>query len=102
MTRFDAATALIVVDLQNDFADPGGSLSVSGGEAIIPAVNAAVRDAADAGALVVATQDWHPETTPHFAKDGGIWPVHCVAGTWGAVPRGPTSVRSCSSGWIWR
>ena len=35
-------------------------------------------------ALVVVTQDWHPETTPHFAKDGGIWPVHCVAGTWGA------------------
>ena len=37
-----------------------------------------------AGALVVATQDWHPESTPHFAKDGGIWPVHCVADTWGA------------------
>ena len=30
--------------------------------------------------LVVFTQDWHPETTPHFAKDGGIWPVHCVGG----------------------
>ncbi|HEX5397358.1 MAG TPA: isochorismatase family protein, partial [Candidatus Limnocylindria bacterium] len=30
------------------------------------------------------TQDWHPEMTPHFARDGGIWPVHCVAGTWGA------------------
>ncbi|HEU4919179.1 MAG TPA: isochorismatase family protein, partial [Candidatus Limnocylindrales bacterium] len=37
-----------------------------------------------AGALVVYTQDWHPESTPHFAKDGGIWPVHCVGGTWGA------------------
>ena len=34
--------------------------------------------------MVVATQDWHPESTPHFAKDGGVWPVHCVAGTWGA------------------
>ena len=33
---------------------------------------------------MVATQDWHPESTPHFAKDGGIWPVHCVGGTWGA------------------
>ena len=32
----------------------------------------------------MATQDWHPESTPHFAKDGGIWPVHCVGGTWGA------------------
>ena len=37
-----------------------------------------------AGALVVYTQDWHPQSTPHFAKDGGIWPVHCVAETWGA------------------
>ena len=37
------------------------------------------------GALVVATQDWHPPSTPHFAKDGGIWPVHCVADTWGAA-----------------
>jgi nicotinamidase/pyrazinamidase len=37
---------------------------------------------------VVYTQDWHPPTTPHFAKDGGIWPVHCVAGTWGAQLHG--------------
>jgi nicotinamidase/pyrazinamidase len=37
-----------------------------------------------AGSPVVYTQDWHPEQTPHFAKYGGIWPVHCVAGTWGA------------------
>jgi nicotinamidase/pyrazinamidase len=34
--------------------------------------------------LVVYTQDWHPESTPHFAKDGGVWPVHCVIDTWGA------------------
>jgi nicotinamidase/pyrazinamidase len=84
MSRYDERTALVVVDLQNDFADPAGSLAITGGDAIIPAVNAAVRSALDAGALVVATQDWHPESTPHFAKDGGIWPVHCVAGTWGA------------------
>jgi nicotinamidase/pyrazinamidase len=84
MSRYDDRTALVVVDLQNDFADPAGSLAVAGGEAIIPLVNAEVRAALDAGALVVATQDWHPESTPHFAKDGGIWPVHCVGGTWGA------------------
>ena len=84
MSRYDERTALVVVDLQNDFADPSGKLAVTGGEAIIPAVNEAVHDALDAGAFVVATQDWHPETTPHFAKDGGIWPVHCVGGTWGA------------------
>ena len=36
-------------------------------------------------AIVVATQDWHPEHTPHFVTDGGIWPVHCVHDTWGAA-----------------
>jgi len=74
----------VVVDVQNDFADPAGGLSVAGGDAVLPAVNAAIGEAVEAGALVVATQDWHPESTAHFAKDGGIWPVHCVGGTWGA------------------
>ena len=36
------------------------------------------------GATVIYTQDWHPPVTPHFASDGGIWPDHCVQGTWGA------------------
>ncbi len=63
---------------------PSGSLSVAGGEAVVPVVNAAVADALAAGAMVAYTQDWHPASTPHFAKDGGIWPVHCVAGSWGA------------------
>jgi nicotinamidase/pyrazinamidase len=83
--RYDPATALIVVDLQNDFADPAGSLAVAGAAAIIPRINAAIADADAAGATVVLTQDWHPESTPHFAKDGGIWPVHCVAESWGAA-----------------
>jgi nicotinamidase/pyrazinamidase len=84
MLRYDRRTALLVVDVQNDFADPGGGLSVSGGEAIIPAVNAEVAAAREAGAHVVYTTDWHPADTPHFTKDGGVWPVHCVKGTWGA------------------
>lgn len=84
MSRYDERTALVVVDLQNDFADPAGSLSVAGGDGIVPLVNAHVREATEKGALVVATQDWHPPSTPHFARDGGIWPVHCVGGTWGA------------------
>ena len=84
MSRYDERTALVVVDLQNDFADPAGGLSVTGGDAIVPEVNAAIASALQAGAFVVATQDWHPESTPHFAKDGGIWPIHCVGGTWGA------------------
>lgn len=74
----------MVVDLQNDFADPAGGLAVAGGDRIVETVNAEVSDASQAGALIVATQDWHPESTPHFAKDGGVWPVHCVGGTWGA------------------
>ena len=82
--RYDAATALIVVDLQNDFADPAGGLAVAGGTTIIPRINAEIEAARAGGATVVYTQDWHPESTPHFQKDGGIWPVHCVAGTWGA------------------
>jgi nicotinamidase/pyrazinamidase len=84
MRRFDSRTALVVVDLQNDFADPVGSLSVAGGDEIVARVNDAVGEAVEAGAVVVATQDWHPESTPHFEKDGGIWPVHCVADSWGA------------------
>jgi nicotinamidase/pyrazinamidase len=84
MASYDSKTSLVVVDVQNDFADPKGSLAVDGGEALIPRINEEVRAAQEAGALVVYTQDWHPEVTPHFAKDGGIWPVHCVAGTWGA------------------
>jgi nicotinamidase/pyrazinamidase len=82
--QFDPSTALIVVDLQNDFADPAGSLAVSGADRVIAAVNVAVAEAVAEEAAVALTQDWHPESTPHFAKDGGIWPVHCVAGTWGA------------------
>jgi nicotinamidase/pyrazinamidase len=81
---YDSKTALLVVDFQNDFADPQGSLYVSGAEDVVDRINQEIERAARAGALVVYTQDWHPRSTPHFATDGGIWPVHCVAGTWGA------------------
>jgi len=82
---FDPHVALVVVDVQNDFADPQGSLSVRGGDAIVPRVNQLVAAAHAAGSPVTYTQDWHPPSTPHFAKDGGIWPVHCVRDTWGAA-----------------
>lgn len=85
MTTYDPSTALLVVDVQNDFADPEGSLSVAGAGAVVPLLNAEIWRALESGAVVVYTQDWHPPSTPHFAKDGGIWPVHCVAGTWGAA-----------------
>ena len=82
---YDEHTALLVIDVQNDFAHPDGSLYVAGAEAVIDVVNREVLAASAAGAVVVTTQDWHPPVTPHFAKDGGTWPVHCVADTWGAA-----------------
>jgi len=85
MAEYDPRTALIVVDVQNDFADPRGRLYVAGGEQVVDRVNEEARHAREAGATVVYTQDWHPEHTPHFAPDGGIWPVHCVRETWGAA-----------------
>ena len=84
MPNYDANTALIVVDVQNDFADQSGSLYVKGGEDVVPLANVEIERARAAGAAVFYTQDWHPPSTPHFEKDGGIWPVHCVMDTWGA------------------
>lgn len=82
--EYNATTALIVVDVQNDFADASGSLYVPGGEQVIPFINEQAEAAVERGAVVVYTQDWHPEETPHFQNFGGIWPVHCVAGSRGA------------------
>ncbi len=82
--RYDRSTALLVVDVQNDFADPKGSLTVDGGADVVPILNHEIAVATEAGAFVAYTQDWHPASTPHFAKDGGIWPVHCVQHSWGA------------------
>ena len=76
--------ALIVVDVQNDFVDPKGNLYVQDAPSVVPNINAKISVARNEGRLIVYTQDWHPEVTPHFAKDGGIWPVHCVADSWGA------------------
>jgi nicotinamidase/pyrazinamidase len=81
---YTPTTALVVVDVQNDFADPQGGLYVPRGEQVVAAANAEIEAATSAGATVVYTQDWHPGDTPHFEKDGGVWPVHCVRDTWGA------------------
>lgn len=85
MPSYDEQTALLVVDVQNDFADPSGSLYVEEGDRVVPIVNAEIARAVSGRGLVVYTQDWHPLSTPHFQKDGGTWPVHCVADTWGAA-----------------
>jgi nicotinamidase/pyrazinamidase len=84
MIEYGPRTALLVVDVQNDFADPAGGLAVGGAEAILPILNEEIAAARAAATFVAYTQDWHPPATPHFAKDGGTWPVHCVGGTWGA------------------
>ncbi|MCL5098665.1 MAG: bifunctional nicotinamidase/pyrazinamidase [Candidatus Omnitrophica bacterium] len=88
-------TALIIVDVQNDFV-PGGALAVRGGDEVIPVVNRQ-KSRFD---LLVATQDWHPPDHGSFAsnhpgkKVGDVidlnglaqvlWPDHCVQGTPGA------------------
>jgi nicotinamidase/pyrazinamidase len=76
--------ALLIVDLQVDFGDPSGSLFVAGAPAALPHVLRLIERARAHGELVVWSQDWHPESTPHFAPQGGSWPVHCVAGSPGA------------------
>jgi nicotinamidase/pyrazinamidase len=83
-SRYDARTALVVVDVQNDFADPSGSLYVRDGEEVVPVANEQIETATSAGSYVVYSQDWHPPSTPHFQDEGGPWPVHCVRGSWGA------------------
>jgi nicotinamidase/pyrazinamidase len=82
--RYGPTTALIVVDVQNDFADPKGALYVEGAADVVRMASSEARLAAEKGAFVVYSQDWHPASTPHFEKDGGIWPVHCVGDSWGA------------------
>lgn len=92
----DAWTALIVVDVQNDFC-PGGSLAVAGGDEIVPLVN----DLGKRFATVVLTQDWHPAGHSSFASSHPgklpfesiampygtqvLWPDHCVQGSAGAA-----------------
>lgn len=72
-----ARTALLVIDVQNDFME-GGALAVPEAATILPTVNE--RIASDDYQLVVATQDMHPENHASF----GLWPVHCVQATLGA------------------
>ena len=82
---YDSRTALVIIDLQNDFASSEGSLYVAGAQQVVEEVNRQIAAAHAAAAHVLYTQDWHPQQTPHFQPQGGIWPVHCVAETWGAA-----------------
>jgi nicotinamidase/pyrazinamidase len=76
-------TALLIVDVQNDFC-AGGALAVPDGDAVVNPLNAVAAAAAWRGVRVYASRDWHPADTTHFKARGGVWPVHCVAGSAGA------------------
>lgn len=88
----DMATALLIVDVQNDFVE-GGALGVTGGAAVAQGITALLRGHRDDYALVIASRDWHDADSDnggHFALVGApdfrvTWPPHCVAGTSGAA-----------------
>ena len=78
--RLDPArTALVVVDMQNDFVKEGGSLVVPEAAGTIPAIRGLLDGARRSGAKVVFTQDTHAEGDPEW----GIWPEHVREGSWG-------------------
>jgi len=72
-------TALIVVDMQNDFVKPGGALLVETAAATIPALQRLLTLARTRGMRVFFTQDTHQEGDPEFP----IWGRHVLEGTWG-------------------
>ncbi|MER6831792.1 isochorismatase family protein [Streptosporangium sp. NPDC000563] len=77
-------TALIIVDVQNDFCE-GGSLPVGGGAEVAAAISA--HAASHGYDHVVATRDHHIDPGSHFAAEPDYvttWPAHCVAGTPGS------------------
>ncbi len=76
-------SALIVVDMQNDFCE-GGALPVKGCSEIAPRIGELVRRFTDAGLRIYASRDWHPPNHMSFKERGGPWPPHCVRGTKGA------------------
>lgn len=77
-------SALIVVDVQNDFC-PRGALAVPEGDRVVPVINRAIELFRAKGLPILASRDWHPAETSHFKAFGGVWPVHCVKGTEGAA-----------------
>ena len=85
-------TALIIVDVQNDFCE-GGNLAVTGGNLVAQRIANYVEANKDAYDVIVATRDWHQpdnDNGGHFPADGEApnydttWPHHCIAGTTGA------------------
>ena len=77
--------ALLIADIQNDFL-PGGALGISGGDDIIPVLKTYLRRFHAKGLPIFLTRDWHPPNHCSFREQGGLWPVHCVAGSPGSLP----------------
>jgi len=81
--------ALIVVDVQNDFAE-GGALPVEGGKAVAHKITDFLSVHAFGYAAVIFTRDWHTpglDNGGHFAEApdyADTWPVHCVQDSYGA------------------
>ncbi len=73
-------TAIIVVDMQNDFAHPDGKLFVPTSRDTIEPIRKLLDRARNKNVLIFYTQDWHRKDDIEF----GIWGEHAVAGTWGA------------------
>ncbi|ROQ55937.1 nicotinamidase/pyrazinamidase [Rathayibacter sp. PhB152] len=82
-------TALLIVDVQNDFTE-GGALAVAGGTRVAEAITAHLVASVGRYTTVLASRDWHDgdsDNGGHFAAEPDYldtWPVHCVAGTAGA------------------
>lgn len=76
--------ALLVVDVQNDFL-PGGSLAVPQGDVVVPVLNRCIALFAEKHLPVFASRDWHPADHCSFRAQGGPWPPHCIAGSFGAA-----------------
>ena len=74
-----ARTALLVIDMQNDFVKKGGSLLVPEAEATVPAVRRLLELARASRMRVVYSQDTHRRGDPEW----DVWPEHCREGTWG-------------------
>jgi nicotinamidase/pyrazinamidase len=79
----DRSTALVVVDIQNDFC-PGGALAVANGDKVIPVLNEYIQKFRKAHAPIIFTRDWHPPDHSSFKEQGGPWPPHCVQNSEGA------------------
>ena len=83
---FQPATGdvLLIIDPQNDFL-PGGALAVSDGDAVIAPLQAWIDRFVRERLPILATRDCHPADHCSFHEQGGPWPVHCVADSWGAA-----------------